>query len=111
MAGEILEQLICDLNTGAISPVSSSRTNKQIAGFPVIRQVVGEGANRFAKFGRIVRGNGTLHIIGLYICQKRLDFFIGQHGTSLWRSNSASLWLTLGTPKSGQTANATTAGT
>lgn len=75
MAGKILEKLICDINTCNLSGFILC-ANKQIAWFPVVRQVVGKGANSFTEFGRIVRGNGTLHVVGLYICQKSLDFFI-----------------------------------
>ena len=89
MTGKILKKLIRDLNTCNLAGFILC-TNKQIAWFPVIRQVVGKGANSFAEFRRIVCSNGTLHIVGLYICQKSLDSFIGQHGTSLWRSNSAA---------------------
>ena len=89
MAGKILKQLIRHLNAFDFSAILY--TNKEIAWLPVIRQIVGKGANRFAKFGRIVRGNGTLHIIGLYVCQQRLDCFIGHRGASPLASNSASL--------------------
>jgi hypothetical protein len=69
-------------------------TDAEIAWQSVARHVVGEGADRLAKLGRVLHGLGALHAIGFKVAEKtlnligidqRADLLAGIDGGPAWQ--------------------------